>query len=870
MSWWSRKNRLGEIERELRNHLELEAAEQRESTHVTDEEAQYAARRAFGNLAKVAEDTRALWTRRWMEDLIADARFSLRLFARKPGATLLIVLLLALGTGANTAIFSVVNAVLIKPLPYREAVRLLTVWNYNRQRGFDTEQVSPPDYADWRARNHVFTDMAASTDEMYTLTGRGTPLPLIAYSFSANFFHVLSVRPLLGRTFIPAEEHAGQDRVAILSYGLWQTRFGADPNVVGQTAILDGVSHTVIGVMPKGVTYPGATELWTPLVIPRESANNRANRFLRILARLRPGVTQQQAVADMKAIAGQLAREHPETNKDVDAANLISLRQTISGDIRSPLLLLMGAVGFVLLIACANVANLLLVRGVGRRGEIAIRTAIGAARHRLLRQFLTESLLLAGMGAACGVGLAFACVRTLLALFPQNIANVNIPRLDNIPIDGFVLAFSLLVCLATGVLFGFLPAMELMRSDIGVGSFAEASQRVAGSISSKRLRNILTGLEVAVSVVLVVAAGLLLKSFAHLVHGNLGINPDHVLSLRLILPENKYSSPAKLFPFSDALLSKLQSLPGVQSSATVTFLPLSGWWGSRTITRNGQAEANPPDSMWSSISPDYFRTMQIPILAGRAFNEHDRTGSTPVAVVSQSLAKRLFPRGNAIGQIVNAQFSAPLQIVGIVGDVHHLGMTSNLTSEIYVPFAQSPFPLLCVALRTRGNPMDLAHDAEKQVWALDENQAVSYLMPLTALASESLATQRVLSILLMVFAGLALLMAIVGIYAVVSFGAAQRTQEIGVRLALGAKKTDVLALIAGQSAPPVLVGLGLGSAASLALTHLLTGVLYGVRPLDPAVFIAGAAVLAGCAVLASYLPARRAARVDPVMALRYQ
>jgi predicted permease len=867
--WWFRTRRQNDIERELRMHLQLEEAEQRESDKTTQEEAQYAARRAFGNVTRIAEDTRAVWTFRWLEDLIGDLRFAMRTFRRKPGIAVLIVLILALGTGANTAIFSVVNTVLVKPLPYQDASRVITIWNYNRQRGFDTEQVSPPDYADWRARNHSFSEMGASVDEMYTLTGRGTPVPLIAYSFSSNFFRVLGVAPVLGRTFSPEEEHSGKNMVAILSYQLWQTRFGGDQKVLGQTAILDGIPHTVIGVMPQGVTYPGSTELWTPLVIRPESATNRGDRFLRVLGRLRSGVTQQQAASDMNAIAKRLAREYPATNKEVAAVNLISLRRAISGDISSPLLLLMCAVGFVLLIACANVANLLLVRNVSRRGEVAVRLAIGAGRDRLFRQFLTESLLLAFAGALCGVALALACVGSLLALFPQNVANLSIPHLERIPIDGSVLSFALLVCFATGLLFGLLPALELMRAETSV-SLKESSRKVAGTQSGGRMRDVLTGFEVSVSVVLLVAAGLMLKSFSHLIGGNIGVNPDHVLTLRLVLPADKYSSKPKLLAFSDQLLSRLQHLPGVRSSATVTFLPLSGWRGSRPVIRKTQTAANAPTSMWSSISPDYFRTMQIPVLAGRIFDRHDNGSSTRVAVISQSLARRVFPGGDPVGESVDAGFDSPLQIVGVVGDVHHLGMTSDLTSEIYVPFEQFPFPLLCIAMRTEGEPMALAQTVEKQVWALDANQAVSFLMPMTALASETLSVQRVITTLLTGFAGLALLMAIAGIYAVISFSAAQRTQEIGVRLALGARAADVLKMIAGQAAPPVLIGLVAGVGAALGLVHLLTAFLYGVGPFDPLVFVGVAAVIIGAAVLASYLPARRAIRIDPMTALRYE
>lgn len=868
--WW-RRNRQNDIERELSAHLELETAERRE-TQSDNEEARYAARRALGNVTNAMEDTRAVWRWAWLDALGADTRFAVRTFNKRPGLTALIVLILALGTGANTAIFSVVNAVLIRPLPYRDAGRIMTVWNYNRQRRFNTETVSFPDYKDWCARNHVFSEMAASTDEMYTLSGRGTPVPLIAYSFSANFFHVLGVNPLFGRTFSPMEEHAGNDRVAILSYRLWQTRFGGNRNVIGETAVLDGVPYIVVGVMPQGVTYPGTTELWTPLVIRAAAAANRGERFLRVLARLGPGVTPQRAASDMNAIAEQLAREHPASNRDIPAANLISLRQAISGDIRSPLLVLMCAVGFVLLIACANVANLLLVRGMGRRGEVAIRKAIGASRGRLLRQFLTESILLASAGAVCGVALAAAIVKSLLALFPENIANVSIPHLERIPIDGFVLGFALVVCFSTGLLFGLLPALDLMQSESSEG-LKESSRKMSGTVSSRRVRSILIGVEVAISVVLLIAAGLMVKSFVRLMRGNLGINPDHVLTMRLVLPADTYfknSNPAKLLPFSDELLTKLQILPGVRSAATVTFLPLSGWRGSRPVARSGSTITHPAISMWSSITPDYFRTLRIPVLEGRIFNQHDKGRSTPVAVLSESLAKRLFPHGDAIGQRVDAAFDTPLQIIGIVGDVRHLGMTSDLTSEIYVPFAQFPFPLLCVAIRTQGDPMKLAKDVEDQVWALDKNQAVSFLIPLADLASESVSTQRVVGILLATFAGLALMLASVGIYAVVSFSATQRMQEIGIRLALGAKPTDVLAMVAGQAMLPVSAGLTVGVVAAVGLVHFLAALLYEVHPLDPGVFVGVALTLSGAAALASYLPARRATRIDPTTALRYE
>jgi predicted permease len=868
MNWWFRKSRRNEIERELLNHLELEAAEQRSEGRQSDE-ATYAARRALGNFTRIAEDARAVWTLRWLEEGIADLRFALRISWRRPGVTALIIAILALGVDANTAIFSVVSAVLLKPLPYRNADRLVTVWGNNRQRASATDPLSPLDYQDWRTRNHVFSEMAASVDEMYTLTGRGNPAPLLAYSFSANFFHVLGVSPLLGRTFSPAEEHAGEDHVAILSYHLWQTRFAGDPNVIGQTAVLDEIPHTIIGVMPEGVTYPGQTELWTPLVFRPDSMKDRNDRFLRVLAKLRPGVTQEQAAADMNAIAAQLTREHPATNKDIQSANLISLRNAISGDIRAPLLLLMCAAGFVLLIACANVANLLLLRGVARRAEIATRTAIGAGYGRLLRQLLAESLLLSSLASLCGLGLAFACVRMLLPFFPRNVANLEIPQLDRILIDGPVLLFALLAGFVTASLFGILPALELQR--FRASSFLkESSRKLTGDRSSSRARTLLTALEVAVSVLLLIAAGLMLKSFAHLMRGNLGLNPDHLLTLRLVLPADKYPNGAKLLPFSDALLSQLNNLPGVRSAAATIFLPLSGWSGSRPITRIGDTKQAVVSSMWSSVTSDYFRTMQIALVAGRAFDSHDRQGSVPVAVLSKSLAHRLFPRGDALGKVLNASLSAPVQVIGIVDDVHHQGMTSDATSQLYLSFAQFPYSLLCIAVRTVNDPMALATQVENAVWSLDKNQAISFLMPMSTLASETVSTPRVLAFLLGVFAALALLMAVVGIYGVVSFGAAQRIREVGVRIAMGATSRDILLLIAGQAALPITLGLLIGIAASFAMVRLLAAFLYGVEPIDGAVFLLVPVAILSSAALASYIPASKAMRIDPTAALRYE
>ncbi len=870
MHWW-RKRREEDLERELRSHLELEAEERQEDGH-SPEEARYAAKRAIGNATAVKEDTRETWGWMSLERFWQDIRFAVRTMLKNPGVTATAVITLALGTGANTAIFSVVNTVLLQPLPYKHADRLVMVWGFNRSRGFNTDQVSRPDFTDWRSQNHVFEDMAASTDAMYTLTGSGEPAPIIAYQFSANYFHVLGAAPLIGRTFLPEEEKPGRNHVVVLSYRLWRSHFAGDRNILGRTVKLDGAPYTVIGVMPPGVNYPGSVELWTPLTVPPQAVHSRDYRFLRIIARLKDGVSIEQAQREMNAIASRLSREYPKTNKEEDATNLVTVRQEISGDIRPALLVLLWAVAFVLLIACANVANLLLVRAAGRRKEVAIRTALGAGRSRLIRQFLTESIVLGVAGGALGLLLAWLGTRALVAMFPPTISNLNIPRVDEIPIDGSVLAFALAVSLITGLIFGLIPALQAARIDTNE-SLKESERSFAGGVAGRRFRNVLVVAEVALSLVLLAAAGLTIKSFAHLLGGNLGFQPRNVLTLRLLLPQSKYPTPAKQLALSNQVLDRLKSLPGVESVGTVTFLPLSGWWGTRGVAMAAQSAPQNRQriAVWSSVTPDYFRALGIPLAEGRSFTDRDASGAVPVAILSKTLARQLAPNEDLIGKSVKVDgLKSPVEIVGVAGDIHQLGMTSDLISEIYLPFSQVPAPLICFAIRTLGDPTRLAPAVQREIWAVDKDQAISFIIGMRQLASESLAPQRVTTILLGVFGGMALLMAVVGIYGVISFSAAQRMHEMGVRMALGAGSKDVLRLMVGQGLVPVTAGLACGLAGSFGLMRFLASLLYGVRPSDPLIFLSVSIGLAGAALLASYIPARRAMKVDPMVALRYE
>jgi predicted permease len=859
-----------DMDAELRFHIEA-FAEDLVRSGVPREEALRRARIEFGGIERAKEECRDARRVNFVENLLQDLRFGLRMLRKSPGFTFIAVLTLALGIGANAAIFSAVNTVLLRPLPYKDADRLVTVWSQNRARGFDTDQVSPLDFADWRSQNHVFEGMAASTDVTYTLTGAGEPTLIIAYSFSPDYFHVLGVSPLFGRTFLPEEEEPGKNHVAVLSYSFWQRHFGGNRDLVGKSILLDGAPYAVVGVMPAGFQYPPFTELWTPFTVNPEAAQDRAYRYLRVMARLKPGVTIRQAQTEMNTIAARLALEYPKTNKDESETNLISLREMISGDIRPALLVLLCAVGFVLLIACANVANLLLARAAGRQKEVAVRSALGASRWRLVRQFLTESMLLGLAGGALGLLLASWCARALVRMFPPTIFNISIPHLEKIPMDGWVMGFAVAASLLTSVLFGLVPALHATVNT--ENSLKESGRGLAGSTKGKRFRSALVVAELALSLILLTAAGLTLRSFVHLLGSDLGFNPDDVLTVRVLLPGYKYKTAVERIAFSEQALAQIRSLPGVKAAGTVTFLPLSGWWGVRGVSVEGQSalENQKPIAPSSSVTPDYFRAMGIPLVKGRFFEDHDDQGAPPVAIISKSLAQRLMPNSDPLGKRLEVDgVKGAVAVVGVVSDVSQLGTTSPTTAGIYLPFSQAPAPIICFAIRTVEDPLSVVKAAQNAIWAVDKDQAVGYVMSMNQLTSDSLAPQRILMIVLGVFGGLALLMAVIGTYGVIASSAAQRTHEIGVRMALGARPDDVLRLVVGQGLGMVLLGVVIGLAGTFGLMRFVSSLLYGVRPTDQVTLVVAAVVLAGAALLASYIPARRASRVDPMVALRYE
>ena len=810
-----------------------------------------------------------------MPTLLQDLRYGLRMLARNPGFTAVAVVTLALGIGANTAMFSVVNAVLLEPLPYKDASRLVTLWETHTAFGSSGPgAVTDPDYVQWREQNQVFEDVGAFHGETSNLTGVGEPERLLGSAVTSNLFRLLGVRPAIGRTFLPGEEHAGRGNVVLLSHQLWERRFGSDPAMVGKAITLDGSSFTVVGVMPAGFQFPNQSNFWLPLVL----SNDYGNAMDQVVARVKPGVTLERARADVAVIQQRLEQQRHRGDGGQPSFSFVFLKDAMVSSIRPALLILLAAVGLVLLIACANMANLLLARATARNREIAVRMALGATRGRILRQMLSESVLLAVLGGGLGILFAGWSRDFLVALLPQNTAQPGIlSRIASVNIDLRVLGFTLLVSLASGLLFGLAAALQASRADTHP-SLKESAATVTPGIRLLSLRNVFVMGEFALTFVLLVAAGLLMKSFVRVMAVDPGFQPQSVLTMNLILPPAQYHTEAQMRAFHNAVLERIGALPGVRAAGTVSFgLPLGNGSLMGDFTIEG-LPVMPADSMASKlvVSPGYFRALGVPLLQGRSFDDHDTDHSQPVAIVGESLARRFWGNAGATGRRIHLGFQGSpwYSIVGVVGDVKQLGFERQAPLAIYVPYSQAPRPFLLsfmtIAARTDSNPLGMANALRRAVQAVDPDMPLFDVASMEQLVSRSVSQPRFNAFLLGCFAALALILASVGIYGVTSYSVTQRTHEIGIRMALGAVQGEVLRMIVRQGLRLAVLGTGMGFVAALGLTSVLRSLLFGVQPIDVLTFLSVLVVLIGVSLLASYIPARRAMKVDPMVALRYE
>jgi putative ABC transport system permease protein len=814
-----------------------------------------------------------------MDSIIKDIRFGLRGLVKRPGFTAIAVITLALGIGANTAIFSVVNAVLLRPLPFKDPDRLMVVWERRASSGSANLPLSGHEYAAFKERSNSFEAITLIQPNSFALTGRGDPLMVDVGEVSTDYFPVVGVPPLLGRTFAPDEDKNGGAKVVVLSQKLWSQRFGSDPNVINQSVLLSDQSYTVIGVMPALEQVP---DVLVPIDL-RGEVRKVGKHSHQVIGRLKQGVSVEQAQAELAHVAQRVENEFADANRG-HGVQVLGLHEQVTGEAQLPLLMLFGAVGFVLLIACANVANLLLSRAAVRQKEMAIRTALGAGRLRLIRQTLTESLLLALMGG--GFGLLCA---VWLVTFLSKITAVNIPRLDTISIDGRVLLATFGFSILTGLLTGIAPAWR--NSEPRLYEWVKDGRTL--NPVRRRASSVLVVAEVALAVVLLVGGGLMLKSFVQLVRVDPGFQPNRVLRLDLSLPETKYSEPRQQTAFYNELIGRLQGLPGVESVGATTNTPLghSDNWSAFAI----EGRPDPPQGQHQqaatrAVSNDYFRTMQIPLRKGRFFSNADARVALPLirwfeqqpfpehfndpqpvpaVIINETMARIYFPNEDPLGKRLRVVLSPWMTVIGVIGDVHHNGLNVAPNPEIYLAESQEPQSSLAVMARTSGDPLQLAGAAREQVKAIDKDLPVT-VTTMDQIFSDSVAGQRFNTSLLGIFAAVALLLAMIGVFGVINYSVAQRTHEIGIRIALGAQRGDVFKLVVGQGLVLALVGIALGAVGAFALTRLIAGLLYGVSPTDGPTFVMVSLIVSAVAFLACYLPARRATKVDPLVALRYE
>ena len=802
-----------------------------------------------------------------------EIRYGLRSLLKRPASTMVALVTLALGIGVNTAIFSAIDSVLLRPLPFKDPERLVSVWEQGLRMGITQNEVAPANFFDLRNQNQVFEAIGAYGPQDLNLTGDGDPERLNGQLVSANVLSILGVEPALGRTFLANEDQPGQEHVVILSDALWQRRFNRDPAIVNRNITLNGESFTVVGVMPRGFFFPEREiEMWIPWAMEPEQASGRGDHYLRLVARLKPDTAIERANADVQSIAARLETEYPRTNEGLGLI-VHSLHRDYVGDLRLPILVLFGAVGLVLLIACANVANLLLAQATTRRKEIAIRIALGASRWSIVRQLLVESLLLAAGGGVVGIVGALWGVEALTKLLPESLS-----KLQGVSIDARVFLFTLGLSALTAVVFGGLPALLASRTKPGE-TLSDVARDAAGGMSGRLVRRVLVVSEVALAVVLLVGAGLLIRSFQRLRQVDKGFTTENLLTMKTVLAMPKYSKPEARRAFYDEMLRRVKEVPGVESAGMITFLPLVVNGMNFTFSVEGRSapgDMELPFAVYRTVSPDYFRAMGIPLQRGRFFEARDSADSQAVVVINRRLAHQFWPNEDPTGKRLKVgPLDSPskwLTVVGVVGDVRQTSLYDE-KMEFYVPYAQEPRGFMAprdLVLRTRGDTSSIAAAVRQAVWAVDKDQPVSNIRTMDQVFAAAIARERFQALLLGLFAALALVLACVGLYGVISYAVAQRTHEIGVRMALGAQSQDVLKLVLRQGMLLTLIGLVVGVAAGFAATRVLSDMLYGVTSKDPLTFVVAPVLLLLVAFLACYIPARRATRIDPLTALRYE
>lgn len=802
-----------------------------------------------------------------------DLRYGLRVMVKSPGFTLAAVLALALAIGVNTVVFGIVNGVLLRPLPYQDSTRLMSLNQINPSESSETFPVSTPNFVDWKRQAQSFEQLAAyrsGSSASFNLTAEGSdPERIRGLAVSSNLFSTLGINPLRGSTFQP--EHDRNGNVVMLSHDLWQRRFSSDPNIVGKTITLNGQGYSVVGVMPATFEFPVQTEkveLWVPLVFTAEeqSEEMRGLHRLAVVGRLKPGVTEQQAQSEMATIARRLAEQYPQVNTNI-TARAVPMLDEVVGNVRPALFILLAAVGCVLLIACANVANLLLARATARSKEIAIRLALGARRSRIIRQLLTESVLLALAGGVLGLLLAVAAIYVLFYINPQ-----SIPRLEEVGIDVRVLGFTFLVSLLTGILFGIAPAIQASTGDINE-TLKEETGKTSAGLHKSRIRNVLVVSEVALALLLLISAGLLIKSFLNLQRIDPGFNAKNVLTVRVPLPANKYSEPPQARAFYQQLLDPVKGLPGVEHAGVTTSIPLTGWNSIFSFEIPGRP-APPPgktlEAEFIAISPDYMGAMGIPLLRGRLLSESDSKTSPSVILINETMARKHWPNEEAVGKQVKV---GPFMrdIVGVVSDVKQDGLNAPSREQIYASIYQVPSPASKIlVVRSSTEPRNLISAVRKEVLAVDHDQPITNIRTMEEVFADSISKPRLYMILLSVFAAVALALAVIGIYSVLAYSVSQRTQEIGIRMALGAQPRDVLRLVVGQGMLLALIGIVIGLVAAFFMSRAMASMIEGISSRDLTIFAGTPIVLAIVSLLACFIPARRAARLSPIIALRYQ